>query len=106
MATPPNPFQFDPAFLISALGATIIKIATSPYHSLFRSIVTVLAALFSAWAFTDAALTLLGLDPAIYRNPMAAVLALTGEGVMRFVIGLSANPEKALDLWRKVRGGK
>jgi hypothetical protein len=96
--------KHDMAFWLSAAGATVIKILTSQYGGPIRMAASVLAALFSAYFFTSPALHFLGLDPEVYTTLMAAVMALTGEGIMRFIISLSNNPEKVIDLfqlWRK-----
>lgn len=73
-------------------------------------IVTVLAAIFSAYFFTSPAMHLLGLDPGVYTTVMAAVMALTGEGLMRWAMkmvdGLPSDPGKILDLIKQWRGGK
>lgn len=91
----------DYRFWLAVIGASLFKLATSPYHSFVRAVVTVLAAVFSAWLFTDPLIHFLALDAASYRNPMAAVLALIGEGAMRWLIGL--NPDKAIALWKDLR---
>jgi len=61
---------------------------------------------FSAYFFTQPAMHFLGLDPDAYTTAMAAIMALTGEGAMRFVIGMSNDPAKLLDWVRAWRGGK
>jgi len=97
-------FNQDPAFWIAVIGATIVKLATSPYHSLFRTLMTIFAAVFSAWAFTVPTLDWLELDPATYTPPVAALLALTGEGFMRMVLGAVNDPTKLAELIRIWRG--
>lgn len=92
------PDYFDFRFWLAVAGAAAVKLLTSPWHSPTRAIVTVLAAVFSAWAFTDPVLRWWDLEPDTYRNAVAAILALTGEGGMRWII--SATPEKLFDMWR------
>lgn len=87
---------------IAIAVATAFKLMTSKDMSLPRAVASVVAAVFSAWAFTDAALDLFSLNPATYQIPIAALLALTGEGAMRWLT--SATPESFIDLIRKVRG--
>lgn len=101
----PNPFHFDPAILVGVVGATIVKLITSPFHSVWRAAATVVSAVIAAWIFTDPALAILKLDPDIYKAAMAALLALTGEGLMRFVISVSRDPKQAIALWQQLRGG-
>jgi len=91
-----NFFGQDVNFWIAAGCATMIKLFSSPYHSFLRAVLTVFAAIFSAYFFTEPALDYLRLNPEIYRAPVAAIVALTGEGVMRALIEASLNPQKWL----------
>lgn len=94
----------DLNFWIIAVGATLIKVATSARKSIGSVVVTVFAALFAAYVFTDPALAFTKLDPEVYRNPMAALMALTGEGLMRFIINLGNDPNQMVELWKKMKG--
>ncbi len=89
-----NLFNHDWSFWVAILGATVVKLFASPYHSVWRALLTVFAAVFSAYFFTNAALDYLNLNPDVYRSPVAAVVALTGEGLMRALIEASVNPQK------------
>lgn len=84
-------------WLVVAL-ATVIKVITSATLTWWKVITTVLFAVFAAWVFTDPMLHFLDLDPEVYRNPMAAIMALAGEGCMRWLVNM--NPEKVWQLWR------
>lgn len=97
-------FDVDIKFWIAVIGAAVVRVITSENHSLVRSGLTVMMAIFSAWVFTDSALAWFSLPPETYRNPMAALLALTGEGLMRLAISIVTDPAKGLDLWNKWRG--
>lgn len=101
-----NFFGHEPSFWMAIAGATVVKIFTTPYQSLMRTVITVIAAVFSAMVFTDPVLAWLRLDPTTYKAAVAAVLALTGEGLMRFAMGVASDPTKALDWLRAWRGGK
>lgn len=99
-------FGHDLTFWLAVLGATLIKLFTGPYHSLPRAVVTVFAAVFSAYFFTEPVLHYLEFDPEVYSSAVAALLALTGEGLVRLLIQAINDPSKALD-WLKVwRSGK
>lgn len=100
------PTDFDIKFWIAVVGAALVRVATSENHSLLRSSITVCTAVFLAWVFTDSALDWFNLPASTYRNPMAALLALTGEGLARFAINMVNDPAKALDFWEKWRAGK
>lgn len=88
----------DYRFWLAVAGAAFIKLMTSPWHSPTRAVITVMAAVFAAWAFTDPVIDWWNLSPDKYRNAVAAVLALTGEGSMRWLI--NATPERIFDAWR------
>lgn len=97
----------DLSFWVSVIGATLIKLFTSPYSSFTRAILTVFAAMFAAYVFTEPMIHWLSLDAATYTTPMAALLALTGEGLMRVVMGMADNPIRAIELYNAWRyGGK
>lgn len=99
-------FGHDISFWISVAGATVIKVLTSPYHSFLRALLTVFAAVFAAYVFTDPVVHWLGLEPKTYTTPMAALLALTGEGLMRAIIAGGNDPWDMLTRWKKWRGGQ
>ncbi len=99
-------FGHDLTFWIAACGAAALKLATSPWHSPFRAVVTVGAAIFFAYFFTDATLHQLQLDVEVYRNPVAALLALTGEGLARLGLQMLQDPSKLIDIVKAWRGGK
>lgn len=102
--------KHDLAFWLAVAGATVVKVLTSQFGGPLKLVATVFAALFSAYFFTAPAMHILGLDPAVYTTMMAAVMALTGEGFMRFgmrlVDSLPSEPSKILDLLRQWRDGK
>lgn len=95
-----NLFDIDYRFWITVGGAALFKLLTSPWHSPFRAIVTVLAAVFAAWVFTDPIVTHMSW-PTTYREPVAALCALMGEGSMRWIIRVT--PEKMLEMWKELR---
>jgi hypothetical protein len=98
--------KHDVPFWLAVGGATVVKLLTSPYAGFVRALATVIAAVFSAYFFTQPAMHFLGLDPEAYTTAMAAIMALTGEGAMRFAIQISNDPAKLLDWLRAWRGGK
>lgn len=93
----------DNAFWIAVIGATVVKLMSSPYHSFARAILTGFAAIFAAYIFTDSVVDWLKADPKVYQIPVAALLALTGEGLMRTIIDLSNNPQRLLEWWKTWR---
>lgn len=99
-------FGHDIGFWLAVIGATLVKLLTSPYHSFLRAAVTVFAAVFAAYIFTEPTVKWLGLEPETYTTPVAALLALTGEGLMRLGMASSNDPGKLFELLRQWRGGK
>ena len=97
-------FGHDLAFWIATAGATVVKLFTSPYQSILHAVSTVFAAVFFAYVFTAPAIDWLGLTPETYTTPMAALLALTGEGFMRMIINLTSDSTKVAELLRAWRG--
>lgn len=97
----PNP---DHSFWIAVAGATIVKLASSPFHSIYRAMLTGFAAIFTAYVFTDPVVDWLRADPSIYKIPVAALLTLTGEGLMRTAIDLSNDPSKIIAWWKSWKG--
>lgn len=92
-----DPFNVDWRFWLVVIGATIIKLVSSPFHSVWRAMFTAFSAIFSALVFTEPAVSYLGLDRDTYAYGVAAALALTGEGFMRMVISLFNKPDKLLE---------
>lgn len=96
----------DPQVWMAIAGATAVKLFTTPYRSIVHAISTVFAAVFAAVVFTDPVLKWMALDPAAYKTAVAALLALTGEGLMRIAMQVAGDPTRALDWLRAWRGGK
>jgi hypothetical protein len=93
--------NFDLKFWVAVAGAALFKLLTSPWHSPTRAVLTVGAAVFVAWVFTDPVLHFMGWPAETYRNPVAALLALTGEGSMRWAIRIT--PDKLIQTWKDFR---
>lgn len=93
-------FNSDYRFWLAVAGAALFKLLTSPWHSPTRALITVLAAVFSAWIFTDLVLHVMSW-PAVYREPVAALLALTGQGFMQWVI--RTTPDKLIEIYKDLR---
>lgn len=91
----------EPKFWYAVIGATILKLLTSRLHSPAKVLLTVIAAIFTAWVFTDPVLDWMEWEPSTYKAPTAAILALTGEGLVRFVVTLDV--KKAIELWESIR---
>jgi hypothetical protein len=88
----------DWKFWIAVLGATLVKMMTSQWQSFTRAVMMIVTAVFCAWAFTDPFLDWWRLDPITYRPAVAALFAVTGEGLIRWLI--TVTPDKLFDMWR------
>jgi uncharacterized membrane protein YpjA len=88
----------DWTFWIGIAIAALVRVATSPFHSLGRAFLQIAVSLAVAWLFTDAVVDYLHLNPAIYRVPMGALLALTADGIVRAILSTSGNPRTLLGL--------
>lgn len=89
--------NIDWGFLLTVIGATVVKVASSPFHSITRAALMMFAAVFSAYVFTDPVVRYfeIGHD---YYLAVAALLTLSGEGLMRMIITFSSDPEKLTGL--------
>lgn len=99
-------FGHDLSFWLAIIGAVVFRLLTSPSHSFLRAFAMILGAVFMAWAFTDPVLKWLVLNPDDYRVPVAALLALTGEGLLRSLVSITASPEKLLETFKSIMGRK
>lgn len=88
----------DIRFWIAAFLAAAAKVALSRTQSLIGASVSVAVAVFCAWVFTEPSLIWVGLKPEFFEIPVAALWALLGEGVVRWLIGM--NPERLIKIWR------
>jgi hypothetical protein len=100
-----NFFGHDLLFWVAAVGATILKILLSPWAGFLRAAISVASALFLAVVFTEALVSYLSLNPDTYRTPVAALVALTGEGLTRWLLQLVDDPKKLVSLFKVWRGG-
>lgn len=93
----------DFAFWAAMLGAALLRVITSPVHSMWRAAISILTAVFIAWVFTDAALDWLHLAAGVYRVPMGALIALTSDGIVRVLLAAGRDPLKFIS---DIRRGK
>jgi hypothetical protein len=98
----------DQAFWSTVLGATILRLLTADYDGLtavsfFRAFAVAAFAIFAAVVFTEPTIAYLTLNPDVYKVPVAALWALTGEGLIRMLMRLTSdfkNLIEAFKLWR------
>lgn len=98
----------DQAFWSTVIGATILRLITADYEgftasSLVRAFAVAAFAIFAAVVFTEPTIAYLSLNADVYKVPVAAVWALTGEGLIRMLMRLTSdfkNLVEAIKLWR------
>lgn len=92
----------DHRFWIAVFGAAAFKMWTSQSknRTWWGSALTGAFAVFCPYVFTDEVLRVLGWGDG-YKILVAALLTLTGEGIMRWIVNLT--PERAIELWKEFR---
>lgn len=75
------------------IGGTIVKLLTSKRLTLWSGVVTVVAATFCAYVFTDPVAYYLGVTDNKLRYAVAALIVFTGEGVVRFLIDITSTSD-------------
>ncbi|MBI4921844.1 MAG: hypothetical protein HY834_08850 [Devosia nanyangense] len=98
-------FGHDLSFWIALFGAALVRVLTSPFHSILRASAQVFVSVFMAWLLTDIALAQAHLDPAIYKAPVGGLIALTADGIVRMILNWAANPADFLTMLQRLRGG-
>ncbi|MDO5706548.1 MAG: hypothetical protein Q4G49_15975 [Paracoccus sp. (in: a-proteobacteria)] len=91
---------------LAATLAVLVKLLLSPTLSPRRALGTASAAMLAAWVGTDPLCHLLGWEGEQMRTLSAALLALTGENIVRRILDLSDNPAQLKALWDIWRGRK
>lgn len=89
--------SFD--FWIAVAVALLVKIKTSAQLGAWQVITTILVAIGAAWVGTDYAADIFGVPEAV----AAAIVTLTAEGIMRWLLIAVHNPHEAIKLWREWR---
>jgi hypothetical protein len=106
-------YSFRIALMIDMLGrlefwlavtlATLLKFAASPKLTLMIGITSVIASILTPLVFADAVMEWRGLDPEVWRIPIVALTALTGEHLSRLLLQ-SLRMTTALEIWKIWRG--
>lgn len=102
-------FGHDNSFWTAVLGAAVVRLITAEYEGpwwarFVRGAATAFMAVFAAVFFTRPLMHLLGLPEESFLVPMAAMIALTGEGLMRLIIRLTADSNGIAEIFRIWRG--
>jgi hypothetical protein len=86
-------------FWIAVAVAVLVKIRTSRSLGWWQTLTTIAVAVGAAYVGTDWAQARTGLPEPV----AAALVALSAEGVMRWLLIALDDPKKAIDLWRDWR---
>ena len=97
-------FGQDNSFWIAAIVAAAIKVAASDKFHIARALITFSTAVFCAWAFTGAILDWMNLKPETYTVPMAALVAVTGENLMRLTMIATSDMRHVVTIIKAWRG--
>lgn len=96
--TEPGPLR-TPDFWIAVAVALIVKVKTSQQLGPWQVITTLIVGIGAAYVAANYAAQMLGAPEAV----AGALVALTAEGVMRWVLIALNNPKTAIDLWKHWR---
>lgn len=96
--TDPSPFR-SLDFWIAVGVALIVKVKSSAQLGPVSVITTAIVAIGAAWIGTDYAAEILRVPQPI----AAAVVTLTAEGAMRWLLIAVNDPKQAIDLWKHWR---
>lgn len=89
-------------FWVAVLVAVAVKVKTSKRLSAWQVITTIFVAVGAAYVATDYTVDRTGLSEPV----AAALVALTAEGLMRWVLVALDDPRAAIGLWHAWRNGK
>jgi len=100
----------DWTFWLALMGAALLRVVTSPFHSIAWAILQIAVSLVFAWLFTDA-VGLPAPQPGDLPRAQGALLALTVDGIMRAILSTAGNPKTLLSMifpssagrWRGMR---
>lgn len=91
----------DYKFWMAVGGATLFKVLTSREHSFFRGLMIIFTAIFAALVATDPILHFMSWPPEIYKVPVAALCALTGDNTMRWL--MKVTPDALITVWKDLK---
>jgi hypothetical protein len=91
-------------FITAIAGGIFVSIISAKDFSPRMTLLRVSCGAFGAWFFTDPLLDFFKLDPDVYANATAGLLAMTGHNLVKFITDL--NVEKIITLYKTFKGGK
>ena len=98
-------FGHEPSFWLYVLIAGVLKTVLSPWAGIVKTLVSYFAAFFLAITFVDPVLVFFNLNPEVYKTAVGIVIALTGEGIARWVLRTVTDPQALTDWITRFRGG-
>jgi len=100
-----SPFH-DLFFWLAVAGAAVFRLLAYPLRPLKGAAAGVFGGVFSAIVFTDPLIAHFNVNPDVYKVPLAAILTLVGELVMRLIVDIARDPSKGVALLNAWRGKK
>lgn len=89
----------DQLKLLAVAGvAAVFKVLLSRWEGIVSALISIAAAVFVAWIMTDPTLHFFQMPSEIYDHQVAAIWALLGVNVLRWLVRQS--PESLFKLWR------
>ena len=93
---------FSWSLLLSIIGGLVISLLTADQQTLPVAMARVVVGFLAAFLFTDAIVHWLELDPGVFQNPVAALLAISGYVVARVISNFrKADILNAIAAWRR-----
>lgn len=95
----------DWRYWATIVGAALLKVLMSSTLTFFQAVLSFALGVFTAWVFTEPFIDWVGLNPVVYMTPTAAILALTGEQIVRRIIRYANRPgdlHKDIKTWKNL----
>jgi TRAP-type C4-dicarboxylate transport system permease large subunit len=95
--------KYDPFFIGAIVIGALIRILMSTYAGAVKTFITFIVSVFLAIIFTDDFINYweLSKDSSV---AVGVLIAFTGKGVLQWLINLSENPQKVVDMFMKWKG--
>ncbi len=95
--------KHDIAFWVAVSIATGLRVFMAVYETVTKTIVSVVAALFCAVFFTSPIIDYFALSDS-YIAAIGGLVAITGQGTLRWIMKISEDPWKLIDYIMKWKG--
>jgi len=97
-------FRENVWFLVSVFGGALLSVFSIDTHSMKEALIRTVCGVFCALTFANPVIDWMKLDPTIYENGVAGLLAISGYSISKIFANISV--EKILKVIKTLRGGK